>query len=328
YGARIQADLVGIENPVSRARRMEELGVDFVGVHLAIDEQMEGKEPFDLLQKIAQCISIPVAVAGGLHAGNVSRAVKAGASILIVGGAITKSQDAKGAVRLIKKALRDKKAGTGTLYRRSKGSPKDIAAILKAVSTANITDAMHRSGDLPGISPVYPGLKMAGKVVTVRTYPGDWAKPVQAVDVAEPGDIIVIDAGGVGPSVWGELATHGAVKKKIGGVVINGAVRDTPEVRALKFPVFAKIIMPRCGEPKGFGEIGVPVNVGGIRVFPGDWAVGDGDGVCIIPADRVNEVANRAMSIFEAENRIRREIDDGSTLAEVTELLKWEKQRE
>ena len=169
------------------------------------------------------------------------------------------------------------------------------------------------------------GVKMVGRAVTVRTYPGDWAKPVEAIDVAEPGDVIVIDAGGVEPAVWGELATWSCLRKGIKGVVIEGAIRDVPEVEKLKFPAFARLTTPNAGEPKGFGEIGVPIVVGGQRIFPGDWLVGDDDGVVVIPKEKVEEVANRAMDVLERENRIRKEIQEGGTLGSVTELLKWEK---
>jgi 3-hexulose-6-phosphate synthase/6-phospho-3-hexuloisomerase len=184
---------------------------------------------------------------------------------------------------------------------------------------------MHRGGDLKGMLAISPGSKMAGPALTVRTYPGDWAKTVEAVDIAEPGQVIVIDAGGVGPAVWGELTTHGAIQRKLAGIVIDGAVRDTPEIRKLKFPVFSKLIMPNAGEPKGFGEIGVPVNISGVKVFNGDWIVGDDDGVVCIPKDKAVEIANRAMGVLEQENRLREEIEEGSTLAKVIELLRWEK---
>ena len=83
--------------------------------------------------------------------------------------------------------------------------------------------------------------------------------------------------------------------------------------------------MPNAGEPKGFGEINVPVMVGGISVFPGDWMVGDDDGVMVIPSDKVVEIANRAMDVLEKENRLRAEIQAGSTLSQVAYLEKWEK---
>lgn len=325
YGAKIQVDLIGVENLVSRAKQVEALGADFIGVHCAIDEQMEGKDPFEILARIAQAVSIPVAVAGGINSETISDSIDAGASIAIVGGAITKSEDAEKAAATLKKAMLKKIKIKSDLYKRVKLS--DVKDVFAKVSAANVSDAMHRSGDLKGIFPICPGLKMAGKICTVRTYPGDWAKTVQAVDKADPGDVIVIDAGGVGPAVWGELTTHGALQKKISGIVIDGAVRDTEEIRKLKLPVFAKIITPTAGEPKGFGEIGVPISACGVRIFPGDWAIGDDDGVCIIPAGKVVEIANRAMSVLETEIRLRKEIDQGATLGKVVELLRWEKQK-
>jgi 3-hexulose-6-phosphate synthase/6-phospho-3-hexuloisomerase len=178
---------------------------------------------------------------------------------------------------------------------------------------------------VPEVFPIFKPVKMVGPVLTVRTYPGDWAKPVEAIDQADEQSIIVVDAGGVGPAVWGELATHSALQKKLAGVVINGAIRDTGEIRQLKFPAFAKLIQPQAGEPKGFGEIGVPIKIGGISVSSGDWMVGDDDGLVVIPRQKVTEITNRAMDVLERENRIRREIQEGTTLSQVTELLRWEK---
>jgi 3-hexulose-6-phosphate synthase/6-phospho-3-hexuloisomerase len=168
---------------------------------------------------------------------------------------------------------------------------------------------------------------MVGRAFTVRTYPGDWAKPVEAVDRAARGDVIVIDAGGVPPAVWGELASWSAKRKGIAGVLIDGAIRDVPEIKKLEFPAFAKIITPQAGEPKGLGEIGIPVEIGGQKVFPGDWIIGDDDGVIVMPQARATEIANRAMDVLERENRVRKEIKEGSTLSQVTELLRWEKKR-
>ena len=325
YGTKICADLIEIsEGKIEkRAREIEKIGVDYIGVHCAIDEQMEAKDPFTKLRKVAKAVNIPVCCAGGINSETAYQAIKAGAEIVIVGGAITKDKQPAGAARRIKKAITSGKAFKSRLFKRV--SADEIHKILKSVSTSNLSDAMHRGGDLKGILAISPGLKMAGPALTVRTYPGDWAKTVEAVDIAEPGQVIVIDAGGVGPAVWGELTTHGAIQRRIAGIVIDGAVRDTPEIRKLKFPVFSKLIMPNAGEPKGFGEIGVPVNISGVKVFSGDWIVGDDDGVVCVPKDKVVEIANRAMGVLEQENRLREEIEEGSTLAKVIELLRWEK---
>jgi 3-hexulose-6-phosphate synthase / 6-phospho-3-hexuloisomerase len=323
YGAEIIVDLIEVGDPVDRARAAEAAGADYIAVHTAIDVQMRGGDPFERLKVVANTVDIPIAVAGGINSETAALAVESGADIVIVGGAIIKSKDARKAAEEIKQAMLTGKAVRTDLYKRV--DLKNVREILLRVSTPNISDAMHRSGELEGILPISPGMKMAGPALTVRSYPGDWAKPVEAIDLAEEGDVIIIEAGGKAPALWGELATHSAIQKKVAGVVIDGAIRDTVDIRELGFPAFSRIITPTAGEPKGFGEINVPVKVGGRRVFPGDWVVGDDDGVVIIPRDKVVEITNRAMDVLEKENRLRGEIDAGSTLSQVAYLEKWEK---
>jgi len=84
-------------------------------------------------------------------------------------------------------------------------------------------------------------------------------------------------------------------------------------------------VNPRAGEPKGFGEINVEITCGGVKVEPGDWIIGDDNGVVVVPKDKAVEVANRAIDVMEKENRVREEIKRGSTLSKVLELKKWEK---
>lgn len=324
YGGEVMADLMEGSATVKRAKEVEALGVHYIGVHIPIDRQMIGDISFDLLKEISSAVSIPVAIAGGLNSENVADAVKAGASILIIGGAITKSEKVKESIELIKKSIAEKKGIQTQLYKRT--SLSNVKETLLQVSSANISDAQHRRGWIRGLTPVLKEhFRVAGSVITVRTYPGDWAKPVEAIDIAGEGDIIVIDAGGVGPAVWGELAANSCLVKKIACVVVYGGVRDIEDIREMKLPMFAKIMCPEAGEPKGFGEINVPIRIEGYNIFPGDWVVGDSDGVVVIPKDKVVEVANRAMDVLERENRIRKEIRDGGTLSSVTELLRWEK---
>ena len=323
YGAKIVVDLIAVDDPVRRAKEVEGFGADYVTVHCAIDEQMEGKNPFETLRRIAESISVPVGVAGGINSETVSLALEAGASIVIVGGAITKAVDPKDAAATIKKAMREKISIPTALFKRVSGEA--IRKILEQVSAANLSDALHRGGVLDGLQPLFKGIRLVGRALTVRTYPGDWAKPVEAIDMAEKGDVIVVDAGGVGPALWGELATHSALQRGLAGVVIDGAIRDTYDIAQLKFPAFSKLIMPNAGEPKGFGEIGVPVTISNRKVETGDWILGDDDGVVVLPKAMATEYGNRSMDVLEKENRIRQEIKEGSTLSQVTELLRWEK---
>lgn len=324
YGGRVMVDLLGVSDPTRRAMELEKMGIDYIGMHTSIDEQMRGKDPFSQLREVSRTVSVPVAVAGGINSETAAKAIDAGASVIIVGGAVIKAKDPQEATRTIKEAIKDKKVVPAELFKRARG--KEIVQIFKKVSTPNLSDAMHRAGEIKGLVKITPGVKLVGRALTVRSYPGDWAKPVEAIDKAEKGQVIVIDAGGMGPAVWGELATHSAIQKRLGGVVIDGAIRDVPEIVTLKFPAYARLITPTAGEPRGFGEIGIPIRIGGVSIFTGDWLVGDEDGIVVIPQKKAVEIANRAMDVLEKENRIREEILEGGTLSSVTELLRWEKE--
>ncbi len=323
YGGKVMVDLLGVSEPTRRARKVEKMGIDYIGMHTSIDEQMRGKDPFSRLREVSRTVNVPIAVAGGINSETAAKAIDAGASVVIVGGAVIKAKDPREATRVIKEAIKNKKVIPTELFKRARG--KEIVQIFKKVSTPNLSDAMHRAGEIKGLVKITPAVKLAGPALTVRSYPGDWAKPVEAIDKAERGQVIVIDAGGAGPAVWGELATHSAIQKRLSGVVIDGAIRDVPEIVRLKFPAYSRLITPTAGEPRGFGEIGIPIRIGGVRVFPGDWLVGDEDGIVVVPQKKAVEIANRAMDVLERENRIREEILEGRTLSSVTELLRWEK---
>ncbi len=323
-GIEVVVDLVQAPDPEGLAARCEAWGVAQVDVHTPIDEQMRGRDPFDVLRRVRKATRLPVGVAGGLNSETAPLAVLAGGDIIIVGGAITKSPDAEEAARTIFRAMADRRPAATELFKR--GGEERLREIFGKVSTPNISDAMHRSGDLPGLLPVVPGARLAGPAVTVRTYPGDWAKPVEAIEAARAGDVIVIDAGGVGPAVWGELASESCLQRKIAGVVIDGAIRDVADIRRIGFPAFARLVTPTAGEPRGFGETQITVKIGGVPVSPGDWIVGDDSGVMRVPRGRAVEVANHAMDVLEKENRLRGEIRRSATLSSVAELAKWEKQ--
>jgi 3-hexulose-6-phosphate synthase/6-phospho-3-hexuloisomerase len=325
YGCKLIVDMIEVADPVARARQAEAWGADYVGIHTAIDQQMRGEAPFATLRAVAEAVSIPVSAAGGINSETAAAAVAAGAAVVVVGGAIIKATDATAAAAEIRRAVDEGVAIATTLYKRA--GQDDIRGVLEQVSTANISDAWHRQPSLHGIKPLLPGSHMCGPAVTVRTYPGDWAKPVEAIDECRPGDVLVIDAFNSYPAIWGELATHSAKVKGLAGLVVWGAIRDTPEIARIGFPAFSSLVSANAGEPKGFGEINVPVSIAGQTVEPGDWVVGDDDGVIVLPRAQAVELANRAMDVLEKENRLRGEIDAGKTLAEVAYLQKWEKAR-
>jgi 3-hexulose-6-phosphate synthase/6-phospho-3-hexuloisomerase len=328
YDAKIAVDLLGLQGRdqmVQRAKEVERMGAFSVCVHTPIDMQMRGEMPFDDLKAVASAVGIPVAVAGGINSETAVDAIRAGATIIIVGGAITKSPDAKTATQTLKKVIATGVPVATTFFKR--GDEKGIAEVLARTSAADVTEALHNTGELAGIKPIVHGVKMVGRALTVWTYPGDWSKPVEAIDVAEQGQVIVIDAGGMPPAVWGEKATKSCLQRKLAGVVINGAIRDVANIRQMKFPAFAKLITPTAGEPKGQGMIGVPIKIGGQYIRTGDWIVGDDDGVVVIPQEKAVDIANRAQVVVEREDREMTEIDQGSTLGKVSELMRWEQLR-
>src|SRR5439155_1481130 len=165
YGAKIMVDLMRVPDKAARAKELEKLGVDYLNMHVSIDEQMIARTPLEELKGVASATSLPIAVAGGLNSETVAQAAAAGASILIVGGAPT--------------------------------------------------------------------------------------------------------------AVWGELASNSCLVKGVEGVVIDGAVRDLDTILELNFPCFSRHVAPHAGEPKGLGEIGSEIEVGGQKVHAGDWIVGD-----------------------------------------------------
>jgi 3-hexulose-6-phosphate synthase/6-phospho-3-hexuloisomerase len=322
YGVRIMADLMNSPAPAERASELESLGVDIIAVHTGIDQQMTGTDPLSHVSEVIRNVTIPVAVAGGLDAASSAEAVRRGAGIVIVGGWIVRSADVTSSARRIREAI---DSLPETAWQPS-DQESEIRSIFSQVTAPHVTDAMHRKGSMHGIFPICMGTRATGRAVTVQTFAGDWAKPVEAIDLAQAGDVLVINNDQVTEvAPWGELATLSCMNRGISGVIIDGAVRDADDIRRLNFPVWARATVPNAGEPKGFGEINAEIHCAGQVVRPGDWIIADESGVVVVPRDRAYEVARRALEVKKTEERIRAEIRQGKTLAGVMNLLRWEK---
>jgi 3-hexulose-6-phosphate synthase/6-phospho-3-hexuloisomerase len=321
YGVQIMMDLLTVPDPVKRAQDLEKMGVDYICVHVGIDQQMRGHSTIDLLKQIIEEVRTPVAAAGGIDPLSGSEAIASGAAIVIVGGNVVRSADVARSAKQIRDAIDHAVAGE----RQRKSLEEELISILKDVSTPNISDAMHRKGAMRGIHPINQGTKIVGSAITVQTFAGDWAKTVEAIDMGGPGNVIVIYNGSDYIAPWGGLATLSCKMRGIEGVVIDGAVRDVDDIRAMNYPIFASAIVPNAGEPKGMGEINAEITCGGQSVKPGDYIVGDDSGVVVIPRERAYEIARRAKEVEKNESRMYEEIRRGSTLSQVAKLKKWEK---
>ncbi|MGB1697978.1 MAG: 3-hexulose-6-phosphate synthase [Thermoplasmatota archaeon] len=323
YGAKVYMDLISVKDKVARAKEAEALGCDYVCLHMGIDEQMTGSSPLELLRAIAESVSIPVMVAGGLNTETVGPCVAAGASVLIVGGALTKAENLQAEAAKLVEAITDEKIIPSELFKRY--GKEDLRQAFLQCSTSNISDAMHRKGAMDaGILARQSGPRIAGRAVTVFTADGDWAKTVEAIDVAQPGEVLVIDQRGGQTAMWGELASTSCVQRGIAGLVTDGAVRDIDDIRDMEFPVWSRWVVPNAGEPKGHGQIGLEIKCGGQTVRNGDWIIADDMGVVVVPQEHAQEIANRSLEVHEKENRLREEIRRGKSLSSVLELKKWE----
>ena len=323
YGAKVYMDLISVPDKVARAKDAERLGCDYVCLHMGIDDQMVGANPLDVLKEVAHAVSIPVMVAGGLNSETVRPCVEAGASILIVGGALTKAEDITAEAKKLVEGITTGASLPSVLSKRY--GQDDLREAFLQCSTSNISDAMHRKGAMDaGILARQTGKRIAGRAVTVFTADGDWAKTVEAIDVAQKDEVLVIDQRGGQTAMWGELASTSCVGKGIAGLVTDGAVRDIDDIRVMEFPVWSRWVVPNAGEPKGHGQIGLEVKCGGQTVRNGDWIIADDMGVVVVPQEHAQEVANRSLEVHEKENRLREEIKRGKTLSSVLHLKKWE----
>lgn len=321
YGVQIMMDLLTVPDPVGRSRELEALGVDYICVHVGIDQQMTGKDTIDFLKQIVEEVKTPVAAAGGMDAASAADAVASGADIIIVGGSIVRSANVTESARRIRESIDNAQASTTPKM----SLDEEIVSLLRSVSSSNISDAMHRKGAMRGIHPLIPGKKIVGRAITVQTFAGDWAKPVEAIDLAGPGDVLVIYNGSNNIAPWGGLATLSCKIKGVEGVVVDGAVRDLQEIRPMDYPLFSSDVVPNAGDPKGMGEINSEIVCGGQTVRPGDYIVGDDSGVVVIPKERAYEIARRAKEVEKTEDRLFEEIRRGKTLSQVVNLEKWEK---
>lgn len=179
----------------------------------------------------------------------------------------------------------------------------EIAARARSIAVSNISDVMARQSGAPAsIRPFHAGGAMAGPALTVRCRPGDNLMLHKALMMTQPGDVIVVDAGGaLDNAIMGELMLERAVHAGVAGVVIHGAIRDSAAIAEQDVPVFAAGISHRGPWKDGPGEIGYSISLGSMVIEPGDLLVGDDDGVIVVPRDSATEVLDRAEAKHAAE---------------------------
>lgn len=197
----------------------------------------------------------------------------------------------------------------------------DTANALRSLGSATLGECgalrMHHR-----IKPAWKGASVAGPAITAKCGDADnLAIHVAVAENAEVGTVLVVDA--TTPpeyGYWGEVLTTGARANDIAGLVIDGGTRDTDEIEALGFPVFnAMIALTGAQKVKG-GTINQAITVGDVEVHPGDWVVGDTDGVVVIPHSQLSTVLDAATARFEKEQGMLRQLREGATTIDLLEL--------
>ena len=205
-------------------------------------------------------------------------------------------------------------------------------ATLATPTIANALDDVGFGGVCLGLGQIVPGTRTVGRAVTVRHVVGargDYSsadfKVGHMIDAASPGNVIVVDMGGHAVSTWGGLATLAAKVKGIGGLVVDGGVRDHEEMLQHRLPVFARHMTPLTGRTRlQLAAIGEPIRCGGVRVRAGDIIVADGSGVVVIPTEHAKKVAELATQYTNddhaAEADLRAGLSFRETMAKFTRI--------
>jgi 3-hexulose-6-phosphate synthase/6-phospho-3-hexuloisomerase len=186
-----------------------------------------------------------------------------------------------------------------------------------------VADSQERAGVLRSdIRPLYDA-RFAGTALTVKLYPGDLVDCLDALPVAQAGDVILVDAAGeTETSIWGGLMAGLCQQKGVVGAVVDGAIRDIDEIKQLGFPIFSRAIVPRSTHSPYSKrmdpiEVNVPIQCGGMLVTPGDIVLADEIGIVVVPLSQAQDVLSRAQALATQEEATRQRIRQGKTVEEL-----------
>lgn len=193
----------------------------------------------------------------------------------------------------------------GQVVYNVKRPSEELLNKVNGIWAGTLADVMGRHGAMDHtIRPLYEGIELYGCALTVLCYPGDNIMVHKALQLAKPGDILVIDCGGsVDQSIIGYNITLQARRRGVKGMVTDGCIRDIRDIKRDKFPVFCYGVTPRSPQKNTAGSVNVSVEVGGVVVNPGDIVVGNDDGVAVVPLSIAEEIIEKARARMEMEHQ-------------------------
>jgi 4-hydroxy-4-methyl-2-oxoglutarate aldolase len=199
------------------------------------------------------------------------------------------------------------------IVRRIPRPDAEAVKLLGELGVATIHEAQGRTGAmLPYLRPIYPAASVAGPAITVLCHPGDNLMIHASVEVCKPGDVlVVVTTSESNDGMFGDLLATSCQAHGVAGLVIDAGVRDTAELTAMKFPVWAKAVSPQGTVKASPGSVNVPVVCAGMLVNPGDVIVGDADGVVVVPRAMAAAVADAGQQRIAKEVKSRERLANG-----------------
>ncbi len=193
-------------------------------------------------------------------------------------------------------------------------------ALARAITPATIHEAQNRTGALdPTIKPVKPGLTLCGPAITVSCSPGDNIMLIAAINVAQPGDVLVVSAGGNRPQGgFGEVLATACMSRGIAGLVIDACVRDGAAIREMGFPVFSTGLAMQGTVKETLGAVNQPIVLGGIVIRPGDIVSGDDDGVVCLKREDITRIGTLGREKEAKEAEIMAALRGGGNILELS----------
>lgn len=195
----------------------------------------------------------------------------------------------------------------------------EIVAEFEQVPSTIVSDVTGNVGLTmdSGIRPAYDGIDMAGTAITVNAAPGDNLIIHKAITMAQPGDVLVVDADGFTETGHvGELMCTSCQANDLAGLVIDGGYRDSREIAEMEFPVYGRAVHPRGPLKQDPGSVNVTISCGGVSVDPGDILVGDDDGLAVVPRESAETVLERSREKMSSEDTVREDVLEGQYLFE------------
>ncbi|MGQ9645828.1 MAG: 4-carboxy-4-hydroxy-2-oxoadipate aldolase/oxaloacetate decarboxylase [Thermodesulfobacteriota bacterium] len=201
---------------------------------------------------------------------------------------------------------------------------KELIDQFRGIATATVHEASGRKGAVASaIKPIRTGVKLCGPAFTVQCHPGDNLMLHKAIERAQAGDVLVASVGEYHEAgYWGALMATSAVSKKLGGLAIDGCVRDSSEIIRMGFPIFCRGFCIKGTTKTVLGLINHPILFGGVLVHPGDLVLGDDDGIVIVGRESCRTVLEKSLERIEAEKKKEERLEAGTSSVELNKLDK------